>query len=717
VIAFMCSHCDKPLRVRDDLAGKRAKCPACGQAISIPAPSGNLAHAGSDVAKRSPNPDSAETENTLPPRAPDVYEEQLSATRTGNFANHDTDGDGSKTHGGHPAELTDFLAPPQAADEIGRLGPYRVLAILGRGGMGVVYRAEDPNLQRLLALKAMLPGLATSPSAKERFFREARAAAALKHPHIVTIFQVGEDRGAPFLAMEFLEGESLDDRVKREIRLPVPDILRIGKEVADGLEAAHERGLIHRDIKPGNIWLEGKKGHVKILDFGLARAMSGQSQLTQSGAIVGTPAYMAPEQACGRQIDHRCDLFSLGCVLYRMCTGVLPFKGNDTMAIIASLALDTPASPASLNPELPAELSDLVMQLLAKEPEGRPADSRAVSEALLDIMMRTTQPVVEAMPRAARAKSVAAANATSGDPWQGIDDSTLSVGSQTEAIATPTLPAPPTKIPKSHKKTRKSRGSRTWIALAALLLLGALGALAVWQLTRGSRTDTLVVKEDTSGKRDPARPAAVKAEANEISGKGVNSPKGPAVPQDLMGFQPLFNGKDLAGWEKVSAGDWTVKDGILRGSGEGRGWLATHRDYADFDLELEYRLGPKGNTGVFVHAWKDGDASGGQFLEVQLIDDVAYNTVGQLNGTACIFGVVAAKPTVTSIPDKWHKVEILSRGRRLKITFDGKQVVDANLDEHAASFQRFPGLTKTTGRLGLQYFGTPVEFRNIRLRP
>src|SRR5262249_2130883 len=141
-------------------------------------------------------------------------------------------------------------------DEIGRLGPYRILAVLARGGMGVVFRAHDPALDRPVALKAMLPGEAAVPNARERFLREARAAAALKHPHVVTIFQVGEDHGVPFLAMEFLEGESLNDRIHREGRLPLAEVLRIGRETALGLAAAHARGLVHRDIKPANLWLE-----------------------------------------------------------------------------------------------------------------------------------------------------------------------------------------------------------------------------------------------------------------------------------------------------------------------------------------------------------------------------------------------------------------------------------------------------------------------------
>ncbi len=162
------------------------------------------------------------------------------------------------------AELTEFLAPAQAPDEIGRLGPYRVLAVLGHGGMGVVFRAEDPQLARLVALKAMLPAVARQPSARERFFREARAAAALKHQHIVSIYQVGEDRGAPFLAMEFLEGEPLDVRIAREGKLPAAEIVRIGRQIAQGLAAAHDKGLIHRDIKPANIWLERTGGPASV---------------------------------------------------------------------------------------------------------------------------------------------------------------------------------------------------------------------------------------------------------------------------------------------------------------------------------------------------------------------------------------------------------------------------------------------------------------------
>ena len=389
MISFACDKCNNQFKVKDELAGKKVKCPGCCQPVVAPI-----------LTAAVPSRQIRE-ERTVPPSvSPSGEERTLPPTNSGQAGKESLSGaEGQKALGddrkvgetqaflaaGPSPQMYDFLAPAEKSDEIGRLGPYWVLKVLGAGGMGVVFLAEDPGLQRLVALKAMLPSMASSPGAKERFFREARAAAALKHSHIVSIFQVGEDRGAPFLAMEYLEGEALDDRLKRETTLPVPEILRIGREIAEGLEAAHEKGLIHRDIKPANLWLEGKKGHVKILDFGLARAMGDTTHLTQSGAIIGTPAYMAPEQAGGKPVDNRCDLFSLGCVLYFMCTGEKPFKGNDTMSIISALALETPPSPVSLNSQVPTELSDLIMQLLAKKPDDRPKSAKVVAETLQEI--------------------------------------------------------------------------------------------------------------------------------------------------------------------------------------------------------------------------------------------------------------------------------------------------------------------------------------------
>jgi predicted Ser/Thr protein kinase len=280
------------------------------------------------------------------------------------------------------AEGFDFLAPPQGPGEIGRLGAYRIVKVLGTGGMGVVFLAEDTQLQRYVALKAIRPALASREQTRERFLREARAMAAVKNDHVVTIHQVGEDRGVPFLAMELMEGQTLDERLKRERRLPLADVLRIGRETATGLEAAHRRGLIHRDIKPSNIWLEAGSGRVKILDFGLARAAHDDSQLTQSGTVLGTPSYMPPEQAQDLPADHRSDLFSLGCVLYQACTGQLPFQGRDVMSRLLALATVSPSPPREVNAAVPTAVSELIVRLLCKDPAGRPESAAAVAEAL-----------------------------------------------------------------------------------------------------------------------------------------------------------------------------------------------------------------------------------------------------------------------------------------------------------------------------------------------
>jgi serine/threonine protein kinase len=344
---ILCPHCRKPLGVPDNLVGRLVRCAHCAGVALVP----QTATVG--AAGRSP-----------PPRG--------SATSPTSAAD----------------EVVDFarlLAPAQQAGELGRLGPYRVLELLGQGGMGVVFRAEDPQLGRPVALKVLLPSVGASAEGRARFLREARAAAALQHDHVVTVYQVGEDRGVPYLAMQLLEGETLEDRLRREPLLALRTILRIGREVADALAAAHARQLIHRDIKPSNIWLEAGRDRVKVLDFGLARLAGDDARVTQAGAVIGTPAYMSPEQARGREVGPAGDLFSLGCVLYHLTTGQLPFRGRDTLATLSALAVETPPPVRKLNPASPPELSGLIAALLAKEPADRPASAREVLDELADI--------------------------------------------------------------------------------------------------------------------------------------------------------------------------------------------------------------------------------------------------------------------------------------------------------------------------------------------
>jgi eukaryotic-like serine/threonine-protein kinase len=294
------------------------------------------------------------------------------------------------TRADHTQDIDSILSPAQQSGELGRLGRYRVLRVLGQGGMGVVFEAEDEALKRRVALKAMLPTVAANPAARKRFVREAETAAKVRDDYIVPIYDIAEANGVPFIAMPLLVGESLDTKLRSNEPLVVREVLTIGREVALGLAAAHEAGLIHRDIKPGNIWLErtaeGALKRALILDFGLARLTRDGSELTHSGAILGTPAYMAPEQARGQAVDRRADLFSLGCVLYQMATGRRPFLGADTYSVLSALATETPPPPIELNPAVPAGLSTLIELLLTKNPDHRwPPTAREVADELFRI--------------------------------------------------------------------------------------------------------------------------------------------------------------------------------------------------------------------------------------------------------------------------------------------------------------------------------------------
>ncbi|MFO0878254.1 MAG: protein kinase [Gemmataceae bacterium] len=288
---------------------------------------------------------------------------------------------------------------------------YRLVRPLGQGGMGSVYLAEDITLGRSVALKVIRPELAKKASMRERFLREARAVAGLRHPNIVPIYLVDEHQGVPFFVMPLLEGVSLEDWLAQFGTTPVPldRLLPIASGIIAGLRATHAAGLIHRDIKPSNIWLDHSADHAPILlDFGLVRETSSAEvdPLTRPGVLLGTPAYMAPEQARGDTMDFRSDLFSFGVLLYRLATGRLPFSGRDAMSQLLALAMEDPAPPATLNPQLPPDLAALITQLLSKDPSQRPTSTDEVAQRLARLAReeRSTVPLepVPALPRSPR---------------------------------------------------------------------------------------------------------------------------------------------------------------------------------------------------------------------------------------------------------------------------------------------------------------------------
>lgn len=276
-------------------------------------------------------------------------------------------------------------------DALGRFGPYDLLQAVGYGGMGVVFRAFEPSLNRTVAIKVLARQLASSPEARMRFHREAKAAAAINHPNVVTIHAVSEHAGLPFLVMEFVKGQSLHERIRTSAPMDVLDILRIGSQVAAGLAAAHQRGVIHRDIKPANIMLENGVERVKITDFGLARVTLEGSDVSSAGCVMGTPAYMSPEQVAGKPIDARSDLFSLGCVIHGMVAGKSPFQGSHSIEVQQKVASFAPPPLCAIAPAVPRALSDVVTRLLEKDPDRRYQTAAEVADVLTEFLSEVEQ--------------------------------------------------------------------------------------------------------------------------------------------------------------------------------------------------------------------------------------------------------------------------------------------------------------------------------------
>ena len=293
----------------------------------------------------------------------------------------------------------DFLEPSDDHSALGRLGEYEILEVIGRGGMGIVLKGFQKELHRYVAVKVLSPHLATSGAARRRFAREAQATAAVVHPHVMAIHSVNATAKLPYLIMQLIDCESLQQRLDRHGPLDPKDILRIGMQAALGLAAAHAQGLVHRDVKPANILLETNVDRLLLTDFGLARAVD-DATLTRTGVIAGTPQYMSPEQANGDQIDHRSDLFSLGGVLYAMCTARPPFRADTTFGVLRRIRETAPRSILEINPDIPAWLERLVMKLLERDTERRFQSAQEVATLCEQCLGHLQQPKSIALPAA-----------------------------------------------------------------------------------------------------------------------------------------------------------------------------------------------------------------------------------------------------------------------------------------------------------------------------
>ncbi len=439
--------------------------------------------------------------------------------------------------------------PDDAASYPDRVGDYHLMGILGRGGMGAVFRAEDLRLGRQVAVKLILPEQAGNPTARARFLREARAQAGVDNDHVVPIYQAGEQNGILFIAMPLLQGETLRDRLQREPLLPLEVSTKIGREVADGLAAAHAKGVIHRDIKPGNIWLEGNLAaedahdhfrRCRLLDFGLARHVAApQNRVTMNRELLGTPAYMSPEQAGGGEIDHRSDLFSLGVLLYELTTGIQPYDDGNPINSLVKLATYTPPPAREVNATVPVELSDLIAQMMSRNTSKRPASAREVLVALRrfeglasDSRVSPLVPRPETPPAPPTFPNVPTPIPTSGRP--------KSPPTSSKPYVPPS--APETRLWDDHKPAKKKSGFLGLI-LASGFFLGLI-AVGVGILTQ---TDLLREKK-VEPKPEPEPKATlvevrirvrpVEASLRSVSDAAVAIKSGPSSGEYVVQLHP-----------------------------------------------------------------------------------------------------------------------------------------------------------------------------------
>jgi predicted Ser/Thr protein kinase len=602
---------------------------------------------------------------------------------------------------------------------------YRVLRELGRGGMGVVYHAEQTMMDRQVAIKVISAALLASPDALERFRREVRAAARLVHPNIVVAYDAEQAGDLHMLVMEFVEGLSLAEVLRRKGQLPIAHACLYTRQTALGLQHAFEHGMVHRDIKPQNLMLT-PKGQVKILDFGLAKLASERDNshgLTAAHAYMGTPEYSAPEQARdARSAGIQADIYSLGCTLYCLLAGRPPFQGGSAVQTILAHMEEAPPPLPELRPDVPAGLWAIVQRMLAKDPAQRYQKPAEVAQALAPFCkVRSKMAVPVGVPVAPPLPEQATPRPRDTGP--------LPIARRTPLPATaPLTPAP---APRKH-------GTLGWLlsglaAVVAVVGLGAglLGGLyfvrppaAAVRVTVDPPDADVFVDGDKKPLTDagelrlelPEGPHEVKVEKEgfDTFTRQVTLASGKTESVEVRlaeaarhpaGFERLFNGKDLAGWSVHGGGTkpWKVDEGaIVSGGMQSYLYYVKHPDFQDFDLYAEVKINDGGNSGLFFRATYQTGLPQGYEAQINA-------TARDQNRTGSLYlhrkngGSFAVPPThaVKVPPNEWFRYEVSVRGNHMTLKVNGTEVLD-----YTDQVKHFPN-----GHLALQQLDRDTEVR------
>jgi len=608
----------------------------------------------------------------------------------------------------------DFLAPPRSSGSLGSIGHYEITELVGSGGMGIVLKANDSRLNRVVAVKVLAPELAGNPTARRRFVREGQAAAAIAHPHIVTIFAVDEDR-LPYLVMEYVDGVSLQEKIDRDGQLQLKETLRIGAQIAAGLSAAHAQGVIHRDIKPANILLENGVERVRITDFGLARAVD-DAAVTRAGEVAGTPQYMSPEQAQGRPVDARSDLFSLGCVLYAMCTGRSPFRAESSIASLRRVCDDMPRPIQEVNLDTPVWLSDIITQLLEKAPEDRIQSAAKVADLLNQHLAHLQNPSVAPAPLRVAARR-RRKSTRSRRPWL-IVGSLLAVATAafgtTEAVGVTQFTATMVRIVTGEGTlVIEVDDPEVQISLDGEELSISGAGLQEVRLRPG-QYQFRAMKGNTALRQELVTISRGDRAMVRVSREAPDTPQAPAPTDSTLWGEwvSLFNGSDLSGWitHPRQPDGWRVEDGAIVGSGPVSHLFTERGDYRDFELRAEVQITRTGNSGIYFRSPLDLVFLNGQYppaYEIQI-----YNNDGPSGRdpykTGSLHDKVLYRDVIVPGED-WFTLEIRVNGDQLIAAVNGVTTVNTLLLPD-------PWRINERGHFALQTTGGTVRFRKIEIR-